>query len=788
MFLFAGLILSSFSLNQDPQSNVTRNLLLKLQNHYNWYPQQKVYLHLDKTRYRVDETLWYKAYVVDASSHKPDQRSTNLYVELINPSGFRVQTRLLKLDNGIARGDFSFNDTIPEGRYRIKAYTNWMRNLDEEFFYTHDVYISNPFFSTYADREAVQKVKKGARVAERQASRYDVSFHPEGGYLLSGVEARVAFKAVNDLGPGVDIRGELLDNKGNKILDFESLHAGMGSFTFTPAEGNSYKAVIYPENLREKSVNLPEAIDRGVSFTTDHLNSDNLTVNLITNIQPGEFPPNTRYFLVAHTRGIAKYSGEMDLNGERTLSIPKSLFSQGITHLTLFNTASNPISERLVFIDNRTSLNVEVMPQKSLARKRENLNVNINVTDMDGNPVEGEFSLAVIKTNRYLPEDNILSNLLLTSDLKGHIEFPESYFDNRGVVLEKELDNLLLTQGWKRFDWTTVNLNINEEPEYNVEEGIVISGRITRELFSLPLRDIKVQLTILNEYNDTYVTRSDMDGNFSFRNLDYPDTVSVMVEAWRESGKKNLVIIMDQNLPTRTKMNYLTEQYLKKPGEEGRWAVPEEEEDDDPYAEDYIDFPRIHSEPNDVIIVTENMQNMQSVSQIIQGRVPGVMVSGNSVRIRGINSFYGGLDPLFLLDGIPVDAEFALSMPPYDVDRIEILKGPEAAIYGSRGANGVIAIYTKRGRFMKKGVVDFKMLGYYTPKEFYQPRYDIRPDENFEDIRTTLFWEPAISLDNKTDFNYSFYTSDVEGEYMIRIEGIDANGNPGTGSALINVR
>ena len=129
------LLFSSFQNIQPNEGNAIKSLIFKLTAYYDWYPQQKVYLHIDKDKYDVSERVWFKAYVVNATNHHPDSISTNLYVDLINPSGYIVQTELLKLENGFANGDFAFQDTVPEGFYRIRAYTNWMRNVDENYFY-----------------------------------------------------------------------------------------------------------------------------------------------------------------------------------------------------------------------------------------------------------------------------------------------------------------------------------------------------------------------------------------------------------------------------------------------------------------------------------------------------------------------------------------------------------------------------------------------------------------------------------------------------------------------------
>ncbi len=786
------LLFSSFQNIQPDEGNAIKSLIFKLTAYYDWYPQQKVYLHIDKDKYDVSERVWFKAYVVNATNHHPDSISTNLYVDLINPSGYIVQTELLKLENGVANGDFAFQDTVPEGFYRIRAYTNWMRNLDENYFFSHDIYVANPHFKTYATREAVHAIRHSHRKNARLAQKMDIRFLPEGGNLLNGVENRVAFKAINALGHPVEVEGRLLDRKGREILTFKSIHDGMGTISFTPETGNRYNAYVKTSESGESKFSLPEGIDMGIVIRADFAGKDSIKVQIVTNLGHGNMPENTRYFLLAHTRGKPVTWAEFDLKDSvRTAVFAKNLFPSGITQFTLFNAEQRPVSERLVFINHEDHLNISITPSESLMAKRKKVTATIQVRDPEGNPVSGQFSLSVVKSSEITSGRNILTNLLLTSDIKGYVEKPDFYFNGWNAGKEKLLDLVMMTNGWRRFNWNTVLLNQKLPAKYAVEHGIEISGKITRQFFKLPLSDILVKLTILNQYNDAFMARSGLKGRFSFTGLDYPDTIAVKLEASRENGKKSLVIYIDQRETSRiSDMNYITQQQLKKPGPEGRFAMPVEEKDDDPFAEENNRIYRLYNEPGrqNVIIVDETMQHFQNVAQIIQGRIPGVLVNGNNINIRGINSFFASTDPLFLVDGVIVDKDYALSMSPYDIERIEVLKGPETAIYGSRGANGVIAIYTKRGKFMIKGELNFEMLGYHVPRTYYSPKYDVRPDEALKDDRTTLYWKPDVMTDQNGNAGVSFYTSDLDGTYIINVQGMTMKGLPGSGSAGITVK
>ena len=784
------LLLLSFISVHLPQSNIVRSLVFKLEAYNNWYPQQKVYLHLDKERYFVDEKVWFKAYLVDAVTHRPDNSSTNLYVELVDPQGIIVQIKLVRMEGGYGHGDFSFQETVLDGYYRIRAYTNYMQNFSSDFYFIKDIYISNPYFKTYATRTEVKAIKKSFREKARKETRFDVSFLPEGGYLLSNVSNRVAFKAINDLGDGINVKGTVKDKKGRIVADLSSSHRGMGVFDLAPEPGNKYTAIISTEDGKQASFPLPNQIDMGINLKAER-QTNNLKVSLVTNITTGSLPPNTVYYLVAHSRGKSVYTAELDLKDTTsyTLFIPLKNLPSGVIHLTLFNYKPAPVSERLVYVNNNDHLRISITPDRSSAGKRNKINLGVNVRDASGSPVRSELSLSIAETIDANTSGNLLSYLLLSSDLKGNIEDPDYYFTNMTPQKENHLDMLMLTQGWRRFDWNTVLLNQKVPLKYNKERGIEITGRITRDFFNIPLRDIPVTLTIMDQYNDVFTTRSDIRGRYSFGNLYYEDTVSVRIEAEKESGRKNLVIIVDgKEQEPLDDMTYTTSQYLKKRGPQGRYVVEEEPEDDDPFKEQNTRIDRIHSEPRDVIIVDDKMSSYQNMGQLLQGRIPGVNVTGNKVIIRGISTFYGSTDPLFLVDGIPVDPGYALSMSPHEIQRIEVLKGPDAAIYGVRGANGVIAVYTKRGKFMIRGRLDFKMLGYSVPSEFYSPKY-VSPDRDpFEDDRKTLLWMPALQTNAKGEAEVEFYTSDIPGRYIITAETISNNGEPGTGISFIEIK
>ena len=182
------------------------------------YPQQKVFLHTDKATYRGGNTLWFKAYLVNALSHFPDTISTNLYVEVISPFHTRVQIKRIQLFRGFGAGDFTLSDTLPEGLYQLRAYTSSILNFDQAFQFRRNFQLMNPAYSRHISPREARGNKREIGNMPRFEEDIDLQFMPEGGYLVEGIESVVAFKAINKLGKGVDIDGIITDDRGNTVV------------------------------------------------------------------------------------------------------------------------------------------------------------------------------------------------------------------------------------------------------------------------------------------------------------------------------------------------------------------------------------------------------------------------------------------------------------------------------------------------------------------------------------------------------------------------------------------
>lgn len=759
------------------------------------YPQQKIFLHLDKPVYQGGDNLWIKAYLVNGTDHTPDTISTNLYVELISPFQTRVQIKRFQIKRGFGVGDFVLSDTLPEGLYQIRAFTSWMLNFDADFFFTQNFQVFNPGYKKLISPRQARENMRELENREKQAEAFDIQFMPEGGDLVNGLESVVGFKAVSQTGMGIAVEGLLVDDQGNTVTSFNSGAKGMGTFLLTPGKDRKYFAV-FPDRDKGKRVALPQALPTGLVMRVED-RPDTTRIWLRSNRPPTADPVASEVILVGQIGGRIYYREIVRLiDGQAYTAFSKANYPEGIMQITAFSGRGEPQAERLVFINHMNFMYIRYSVWDTLTEEGRKTSVDITTTDLEGKPIRANISLAVTREQTAeLPQnrDNIISNLLLASDLKGFIEDPQDYFTDQSPATHAALDLLMLTQGWRRFDWNLILAGEYPRIRFLEERGLTVFGQITRDFFDIPLKNARVQLSVMDAYNDVFTQQTNEKGYFIFNNLVYYDTVSMKIEAWRPSGRRNLVIVLPEEKPNEVKKrqgNYqLTtaserdnKVYRTERAVEAREAFQEEQERLKEERESQLSA--LYGEPDYVLRSDDFPEGSRDILEVMKGRVPGVNIVGNQVYVRGINSLSGNNQPLFLIDGVPTsDVESVRSIPVEDIDRVEVLKGPSASIYGVRGANGVIAIYTKRGQFMRRGVIEFDMLGYNRPRQFYQPRYEPadEPRSNY-----TLVWVPVIITDPSGRARVDFDKPAIPGDYRFVLQGISYVGHAGYGESVIN--
>lgn len=792
------LVLLSFTSSNNPLERIIAGFDRYLEE----LPQEKVYLHFDRPYYAAGEKIWFKAYLTAGAFHSPSSLSNTIYVELVDEQGKLMKQHKLFSINGSAAGDFALPDSLKSGNYLVRAYTQWMKNFDQDYFFHQSMKIWNP------DNNISQASSK-----VNNEEQLNVSFYPEGGDMVNGIPSKVAFKAIGPDGLSKTIKGKVVDDSGEVISEIESNVLGMGAFSFIPQKDRSYFAVI-----EGKEIALPKAKESGLVMGVTNLpGSDNLLVGV-------EATKDKNYkdlYILAQTRGVVCYAARAELASNRmSTKIPKANFPGGVAQITVIDQNGLPVAERLVFVDNEEEhLNLKVTSDKKTYKPREKVTLDIQVNDAEGDPVVTNLSLAVRDDSQVLTDENretIRTYLLMSSELRGNIESPGYYFNEKNKDRREALDHLLLTQGWRRFSFEEAIEPQSVQPEYSIEKGLTIKGKLLNKYNDKPIEEGKV--TFLSYYPIMNILEASTkeSGEFAIHPVIYFDSAQIVLTGENKRGKKNSVEPVVYEKPEfpdvefpLTSLNKTQSEFernfIAKSIERRQFDMAFDEKTimlkeigvkakrnnfDDLYASSYgrgSVYKRVEDDPG--------LQNMVHPLQLIQGRVPGVQIWGGEnnweIQVRGINSILAGTEPLIMIDDIPVPLESLNGISVQDIKGYRIWKGPETAVFGVRGANGVIGFYTKKGYSVSKpqeGVVTFKDNGYHITREFYAPKYDVKKPEHIKpDIRATLFWAPFIQTDSTGHASVTFYNHDLETSVTGIIEGISNTGVPGAANFTYDI-
>ena len=824
-------------------------------------PKEKLYLHLDKPFYGAGEKIWFKGYLVNATTHQDNSQSNFIITELINRSDSIVERKKIRRDSLGFHNAFTLPATLPAGDYYLRGYSNWMLNEDPDFFFSRNIKIGNSIDNTIVssieyqqedDTHYTAKIKftsnvqavfenttikylylengkiknKGKKKTDENGwisislpdlkspvarrievefddpqyiykrtfhlpvftNDFDVKFFPEGGALLSIPHQNVAFKAQGADGFSKEVEGFLFNSKGDTLTNFRSEHNGMGIFTMNPVNNETYYVTVRTNDSITKRFDLPAIEPKGISIAMSHYKQE--IRYEIQKTEATEWPQ--KLFLLAHTRG--KLAILQPINPKRTFGkMNDSLFTEGITHFMLIDEQGNALSERLIFVPDHKPNQWQITTDQPTYGKREKVSLQIAAKDSEGNPVEGTFSVSITDRKSIQPDslaDNILSNLLLTSDLKGYVEDPAFYFLNQDARTLRSIDYLMMTHGWRRHKME----NVLRTPSLNftnyIEKGQTISGRIMG-FFGANVKKGPI-CVLAPKYNIIATTETDEKGQFIV-NTSFRDSTTFLVQARTKKGFAGVDILMDPpQYPVAThKAPYFNgattfmEDYLMNTRDqyymEGGMRV---------YNLKEVTVTAKRERPSSKSIYTGGINTYTVEEDRLQGygqtafdaasRLPSVTITnGSEIHIRNNSE-----PAIIVIDDIVYEdaSDILKDIQVSDMSSISLLRGADAVILGPRASGGAVVITLKDPRNLParpaQGIITYTPLGYSESVEFYHPTYDTPEKKNAQrsDFRSTVYWNPELRLDAEGKATIEYYTPDSTAPEDIIIEGVDKNG------------
>ena len=753
-----------------------KDVFTRLKTYSSTHITEKVYLHFDKPYYATGDTIYFKAYVTMGERLDLSQLSGILHVDLIGTDNKISQGVKLRLVNGLGWGDFALPDTLPKGNYRIRAYTRWQRNEGNYFEQTI------PVGSLHN-----QKVPESSTARSKPVNaKADIQFFAEGGNLTEGIRSKIAFKAIGSNGLGMDAKGIVVDNTGKEVTSFASAHLGMGYFYLSPEIGKTYRANITFADGTQNSVDLPVADAKGIVLSINNDSLPKATIKIETN--PAYFKENKGkdYTLLIYSGGFATTVAIKLDSMLLHLDILKRHLHTGITRVTLFSQINEPLCERLMFVQNFDQLNLQLSSDKPEYAARGKVSIKLNAKNRADSAVIGHFSVSVIDENKVPVDENtettILTNLLLTSDLKGTVEQPNYYFTNVTDERLKDLDLVMLTNGYRKFEWKQVISDSYPPLAWQPEKSIQISGTV-KSLGGKPIPKAPVAL-ISFEPKSLTNTISDNSGVFLFDTLSFSDSIKFVLQAVNAKGKNRTQLnynedkapsysplisthFGDAEIPASyLENNEKQQEELNKLGL-GKGRILKEVKIKSRRVDDKYETQSLAGAGHADQVMHAKEINMfpGQLSISLNGRLRGVIFRGTfpyTAPYLGGGLFTGPM--LVVLDGFE-GADINM-VSTNEVETIEVLKSGNAAIYGMAGANGVIVITTKRGAgtdwkdVTSTGILPINLQGYYKAREFYSPKYESNVINNHPDLRSTIYWQPELVTDKDGNASFEYYNDD----------------------------
>jgi hypothetical protein len=747
--------------------------------------QEKIYLHTDKNFYLAGEILWFKAYCLDGSTNKPLDISKVAYIELLDNTGNAVLQNKVGLTMGSGSGSILLPFSLNSGNYLLRAYTGWMKNAGADHFFESQVTIVNPL--------------RSPEPAPQNAQAYDVQFFPEGGHMVQGLAAKIAFKVMGTDGKGAYCTGAVLDQKNDTVARFNTLRFGMGSFTFRPVPNTVYKAVV-----RIGSTVINKDLS-GISETGYVMQASENAGNWNVTVRNADSTSSAGVYLVVHSDHNVKaaFSAKMS-NGNATFSVDQGKLSEGVNYLTLFDDQQRPVCERLVFKRPSEKLVIDVHTDNQSYGNRKTVNLSVAAHSQNNKVSPADMSVSVFRSDGLQTKDaaHISGYLWLKADLKGDIESPDYYLDNTDADADQALDNLMLSQGWTQFDWNKV-LNskgpvVQFPPEYT---GPIVTGHITNTTNNTPAKDIKAYLTIPGTRDQLYIAKSDADGDIYFNTQKFYGLKEILVQtnslqdstyrieisspfSLQHSSSRLAPFLLNPEIRDALVHNNVDMQV------QNIFAIKQLKQ----FYEPQLDSTAFYG-PADKAYKLDDYTRFSTMEEVLREYVGAIAVTKHqgkfNIKIFKIDKLLG--NPLVMLDGAPLfDVDKIFKVDPLKVRRLEMIYNNY--LYGPAYFNGIMSFSTykddRAGIEIDPHAVILDYEGLQLQRKFYSPVYDTndRINSTIPDFRSTLYWNPSVTTSNDGKAALNFYTGDKTGEYIGIIEGITANGESGSGYFRFEVK
>lgn len=753
------------------------------------YGQERIYLHYDKSSYAPGETIWFKLYMMQAIY--PALESKTVYIDWTDENGKLLLHSLSPMQVGTSFGQFEIPDNYTGKFIHARAYTKWMLNFDSAFLYNKDIRVISDANTTSSAKNTIIP---------------ELTFFPEGGDAVAGVMNKIAFKANDQYGRPVKIKGVVKSSSGVLTDSLDALHDGMGYFFIQPKSGETFSANWEDEKKNKHVTPLPEIKNSGISL---QLSISGTKRNFLISSSSATISGSNRIHLVGTMYQQPVFTVTKELVDRVAQGIiPTETLPSGILTITVFDSQWNPVAERITYINNEEySFEPEMTVQHWGLNKRAKNEIEISVPDsMMANLSVSVTDLGIDRDTA----DNIITHLLLTGELKGKVNNPAYYFLSNSDSTMHQLDLVMLTHGWRRFDWEEVKQGKYPTITYQKDTAYLsVSGKVFGATSSQLRQAGEIVLLVNQKQSGTQVftTPLSSDGSFNDKSLILFDTARIYYQLPKAKGVGDVSVQFMQNrLPAFSSnakalginYNHLSDtsgnryhlqlsdalarqlKYLKGKVLATVNVTAKTKSNTELMDEKYTSGLFKGGDGYEFDLVNDPFAvSSMDIFQYLQGKVAGLQI--NTATSPPTLQWRGG-SPTVYLDEMSTSPDMVSSVPVSDVAYIKVFRPPFMGGMGG-GAGGAIAIYTRRGNDVKqepgKGLSNNTVTGYTAIRQFYSPDYENNPppDSEAKDLRTTLYWNPSVvTAPGKNKALLKFFNNDITDAFRVIIEGMTSDG------------
>ncbi len=751
----------------------------------------------NKWYYAAGEDLWFKAWVTNKVSGKFYSHSQNLYVDIVDERDTAIAKLLLNIPSEHTEGFVRISDSIPEGHYWLRAYTSTMLKSNLQGIFVKPIYIVNTKYTAKLNlTKSIKSVEKEDPI---------VSFYPEGASVITGITEVFGVKSVTKTGKPISVKGYITDNADSSAITWfktDSL-TGLGKFNFHVGQHKIYTAHIQVgKNIFYQT--LQQSAHYGSQIAIKQTSP--LSLKVVVSQGDSLYKKGINSYLLGISKDSLCFVGVgVDMF---ELNVPKLAFPVGEAKLLLINEHGNILSERSFYVSNTTE-QVKVVTDKSKYNPREKVNMDIFVGDSVFHPMFAALSVSV--TDDKMVKDPIYEDGPIVSVTETNLELNDLIMLTTSPIYTglnvKEINQ----------DRILNEHELKSEAEFELIEGTVLN----RKKIPVPNRIVTLYSNKKINLFDTDTTTK--EGKFKFKIPLHYDSIPFTLQVSNLKGNivdEKIIVDLISKFPA-----------VATPVQLKLKLSPQQ-------SEIVANFRTIKTDTTyitrgkewlkDVVVkssIKSNSYNttkrVSSFSQVMTGEsiqkmtntdagnamlmIPGLHLRGGFISLGGMTSFTVSAkdEPLLIVDGVMVaggndpatDTENVLhinSSPvleeltkiPVDIiDFVEVLKGPEAAYYGTRSSNGVIIVNTHRvsnfrNHIENYGTIQYNSKSYHLAPNFTAPDYnDLFIKSNVvKDARSTLYWNGHLYTNLNGKASISFYTSDSPSNYTINISGVTVTG------------